>query len=47
MIINLIIKINKELKTTIVMVTHNQDLIEIGNKNFIMRDGMISELVSA
>lgn len=42
-IIDLMCKLNKEGKT-FVMVTHDRDLLEIANKKFFLRDGLIEKI---
>ncbi len=43
-IINLMLNLNKEEKKTFVIVTHNQDLLKIASKKFIMKDGELSKI---
>ncbi|MDD5693246.1 MAG: ABC transporter ATP-binding protein [Patescibacteria group bacterium] len=38
---NLLVRLNKETKRTIVLVTHNQDCWELGNRRLEMKDGQI------
>ncbi len=43
MISELFKKINKQLGITILMVTHNKDLIELSDRTLFMRDGILHE----
>lgn len=44
-IIDLFLKINKKYKTTIVMVTHDNSLINIATRVIYIKDGMIDKIV--
>ncbi|RLE54344.1 MAG: ABC transporter ATP-binding protein [Candidatus Methanomethylicota archaeon] len=40
-IVTLLKKLNEELKTTVIMVTHNMDVAKLTNRIFYIRDGVI------
>jgi lipoprotein-releasing system ATP-binding protein len=39
----MLIKLNKEQGQTIVVVTHNEELAALGDRRWVMKDGLLTE----
>ncbi|AVP49545.1 MAG: ABC transporter ATP-binding protein [Williamsoniiplasma luminosum] len=44
-VLDILVKVNKEFKTTIVVVTHNPNIAKIGNTIIHIKNGLIDELI--